>query len=71
MKRGKALFVNMERGVGIFYKIVIVCFLSVRYKSDDLYCRMADTPSSPTPFFITFFIRVEIILQDGGRGSKK
>ena len=39
-----------------FCKISIVYFLSVRYKSDGLYCRMAGTPSSPT----LFFIRVEI-----------
>ena len=43
------------RGVWVsFFKIAIVSFLSVRYKSDGLYCRMA--PSSTTPFFI----RVEI-----------
>ena len=35
-----------------FCKIAIVSFLSVRYKSDGLYCRMAGTPSSPTLFFI-------------------
>ena len=36
-ERGKALSVNVERGTGIFCKIVIVGFLSVRYRSDDLY----------------------------------
>ena len=42
----------MWRGVWVpFCKIAIVSFLSVRYKSDGLYCRMADTPSSPTLFF--------------------
>ena len=51
-ERGKALFANLERGVGIFFKIAIVSFLSARYKSDGLYCRMAGTPSSPTLFFI-------------------
>ena len=52
---GKALFANVERCVGPFCKIVIVSFLSVRYKSDDLYCRMAGTPSSPTLFFIRVY----------------
>ena len=55
-EQGKALFANVERGVGIFFQIDIVSFLSVRYKLDDLYCRMAGTPSSTT----LFFIRVEI-----------
>ena len=49
---GKALFTNVERRVGIFCKIAIVPFISVRYKSDGLYCRMAGTPSSPTLLFI-------------------
>ena len=45
------------RGVWVFFaKIAIVSFLSVRYKLNGLYCRMAGTPSSPT----LFFIRVEI-----------
>ena len=48
----KALSVNVERGAGIFCKIVIVGFLSVRYRSDGLYCKMAHVPSSPTQFFI-------------------
>ena len=56
-ERGNALSVNVERGAGIFCKIVIVCFLSVRYRSDGLYYKMAGTPSSPT----RFFIRVEMI----------
>ena len=51
-ERGKALSVNVERGVGIFCKIVIVCFLSDRFRSDSLYYKMAGTPSSPTRFFI-------------------
>ena len=38
----------MVKSVG---KIAIFSFLSVRYKSDGLYCRMAGTPSSPTLFF--------------------
>ena len=54
---GKSLSVNVERGAGIFFKIVIVCFPSVRYRSDSLYYKMAGTPSSPT----RFFIRVEMI----------
>ena len=29
--RGEALFANVEMGVGIFFKIAIVFFLSVRY----------------------------------------
>ncbi len=33
---GKALSVNMERGAGIFYKIIIIWFLSVRYRSNGL-----------------------------------
>ena len=33
-ERGKALSVNVERGAGIFCKIVIVGFLSVRYRSE-------------------------------------
>ena len=56
-ERGKALSINVERGAGIFCKIVIVGFLSVRYRSDGLYYKMAGTPSSPT----RFFIRVQMI----------
>ena len=49
-------YLEMWRGVWVsFCKIAIVFSLPVRYKSDDLYCRMAGTPSSPT----LFFIRVE------------
>ena len=55
-ERGKALSVNVERGAGMFCKIVIVCFLSVRYRSDGLYYKMAGKPSSPT----LFSIRVDI-----------
>ena len=51
-ERGKALSVNVERGAGIFCKIVIVGFLSVRYRSDGLYYKMAGIPSSPTQFSI-------------------
>ena len=49
-ERGKALFANLERVWVPFCKIAIVSFLSVGYKSDVLYCRMAGTPSSPTLF---------------------
>ena len=56
-ERGKALSVNVERGAGIFCKIVIVGFLSVRYRSYGLYYKMAGTPSLPT----RFFIRVQMI----------
>ena len=46
------------RGVWVsFFKIAIVSFLSARYKSDGLYCRMAGTPSSPTLFFIPTLIK--------------
>jgi len=54
-------YLQMWRGVWVsFCNIVIVSFLSARYKSDGLYCRMAGTPSSPT----LFFIRVEISFFD-------
>ena len=50
-------YLQMRRGVWVsFCKIAIFSFMSVGYKSDGLYCRMAGTPSSPT----LFFIRVEI-----------
>ena len=49
-------YLQMWRGVWVpFCKIAIVSFLSVRYKSDGLYCRMAGTPSSPTLFFIRVY----------------
>ena len=41
----------MERGAGIFGKIIIVCFLSVIYRSYGVYYKMAGTPSSPTSFY--------------------
>ena len=45
-------YLQIWRGVWVsFCKIAIVSFLSVGYKSDGLYCRMAGTPSSPTLFF--------------------
>ena len=50
-------YLQIWRGVRVsFCKIAIVCFLSIRYRSDGLYCKMPGTPSSPTQFFI----RVEI-----------
>ena len=50
-------YLQMWRGVWVsFWKIAIVSFLSVKYKSDSIYCRMEGTPSSP----IRFFIRVGI-----------
>ena len=61
-ERGKALSINVERGAGIFCKIVIVCFLSVRYRSDSLYYKMAGTPSSPTRFFFSTPTPVLLIL---------
>ena len=49
-------YLQMWRGVWVpFCKISIVSFISVRYKSDGLYCRMAGTPSSPTLFFIRVY----------------
>ena len=57
-EQGKALFASVERGVGVsFCKIAIVSFLSVRYRSDGLYCRMAGTRSSPTMLFIRVGIK--------------
>ena len=53
----ECLICKCGEGCGyLFCKIAIVSFLSIGYKSDGLYCRMAGTPSSPT----LFFIRVEI-----------
>ena len=56
-ERGNALFANAERVWVSFCKIATISFLSVRYKSDGLYCRMAGTPSSPTLFFISTLIK--------------
>ena len=48
------------RGVWVFFcKIAIVSFLSVRYKSNGLYYKMAGTPSSTTLFFIRVEIEIE------------
>ena len=44
-------YLRTWRDVWVYFcKIAIVFFLSIRYKSDGLYCRMARTPSSPTLF---------------------
>ena len=65
-ERGKALFVTW-RGVWVYFcKIAIVSFLSVRYRSDDLYCKMAGTRSSPTMLFIRVGIKNRVG-DDGGR----
>ena len=53
----KSLFADVERGVGIFLQNCHSFLLSVRYKSDGLYCRMVGTPSSPTLFFISTLIK--------------
>ena len=48
----EGLICKFGEGCGyLFAKFPFVSFLSVRYKSDGLYCRMAGTPSSPTLFF--------------------
>ena len=55
-------YLQMWRGVWVsFCKIVKVSFLSVRYRSDDLYCRTADTRSSPTMLFIRVGIKYTLI----------
>ena len=59
-------YLQMRRGVWVpFCKIAIVTLLSVRYKSDGLYCRMTGTPSSPTPLYCVkktlFFIIIHVI----------
>ena len=57
MNKGRP-YLQVWRGVWVsFCKIAIVSFLSVRYKSDGLYCKMAGTPSSPTLFFILTLIK--------------
>ena len=51
-------YLQMWRGVWVYFcKIAIVSFLSVRYRSDGLYCRMAGTRSSPTMIFIRVGIK--------------
>ena len=50
-------YLQVWRGVWVpFCKIAIVTFISVRYKSDGLYCMMAGRPSSPTLFFIIIYV---------------
>jgi len=54
-------YLQMWRGVWVsFCKIAIVSFLSVRYKSVGLYCRMSGTPSSTTLFFSKSRVEIEI-----------
>ena len=51
-------YLQIWRGVWVsFCKIAIVSFLSVRYRSNGLYCRMAGPPSSPALFFIPTLIK--------------
>ena len=51
-------YLQMWRGVWVsFCKIAIVSFLSIRYRSDGLYCRMAGMRSSPTMLFIRVGIK--------------
>ena len=56
-ERGKALFAIVERVCVSFCRIAIVSFLSVRYRPDGLYCRMAGTRSSSTMLFIRVGIK--------------
>ena len=64
-------YLQMWRGVWVYFcKIAIVSFLSVRYKSDGLYCRMAGTPSSPTLFFISTPIK-DSVGDDGVSASRQ
>ena len=59
-------YLQMWRGVWVsFCKIAIVSFLSVRYRSDGLYCRMAGTRSSPTMLFIRVEIKTELVMMVG------
>ena len=59
-------YLQMWRGVWVsFCKIAIVSFLSVRYRSDGLYCRMPGTRSSPTMLFIRVGIKNRVG-DDGG-----
>ena len=61
MNKGRP-YLQVWRGVWVsFCKIAIVSFLSVRYRSDGLYCRMAGTRSSPTMLFIRVGIKYTLI----------
>ena len=56
-------YLQLWRGVWVsFCKIAIVSFLSVGYRSDGLYCRMAGTRSSPTMLFIRVGIKKELVM---------
>ena len=62
MNKGRP-YLQMWRGVWVsFCKIAIVSFLSVIYRSDGLYCRMAGTRSSPTVIFIRVGIKTELVM---------
>ena len=64
-------YLQMWRGVWVsFCKIAIVSFLSVRYKSDGLYCKMAGTPSSPTLLFIRVYMYSRYKPTGGPDGSE-
>ena len=59
-------YLQMWRGVWVsFCKIAIVSFLSVKYRSGGLYCRMAGTRSSPTMLFIRVGIKIELVIMVG------
>ena len=61
MNKGRP-YLQLWRGVWVsFCKIAIVSFLSFRYRSDGLYCRMAGTRSSPTMLFIRVGIKYTLI----------
>ena len=65
MNKGRP-YLQVWRGVCVsFCKIAIVSFLSIRYRSDDLYCRMAGTRSSPTMLFIRVGIKIELVMMVG------
>ena len=57
MNKGRP-YLQVWKGVSVsFCKIAIVSFLSVKYRSDGLYCRMAGTRSSPAMLFIRVGIK--------------
>ena len=59
-------YLQMWRGVWVsFCKIAIVSFLSVRYRTNGLYYRMAGTRSSPTMLFIRVGIKTELVMMVG------
>ena len=65
MNKGRP-YLQMWTGVWVsFCKIAIVSFLSIRYRSDGLYCRMAGTRSSPTMLFLRVGIKNRVG-DDGG-----